>query len=150
MNLDFINHKTKTFVPTGGWKDNATKDGEAEPPPPLDERIKLLEDFIETNSQQTADNWAQCILFVGHIFTTIASILKVIGTRKFSLFPSEFVATNIWGSTLCAIPTGVQDKNTMSIATQVATMTWRFKNVKAKVDALPAKLVDVADYQVLV
>ena len=97
------------------------------------------------------DNWAQCILFVKHILTFIASIFKVIGTRNFSLFLTEFASANIL-SKLYAIATGVQDNGAISVAsvaTQVAAMTLKFKTVKAKMDALPTSLVDAEDYQVL-
>ena len=126
---EFGFHKTETFsAPANCWTDQTKTNA---PPPSLEDRVNLfedrigsLEDFVETNSHQTADNWLQCILFVKHIFTTIASVLKKIGTRNFYAFPPEYSAADIWG-TLYAIATGLQDSGASSVAAvtaDVATM----------------------------
>ena len=156
---EFGFHRTEAFsAPASRWTDQAAAgdDKNKAPPPSLDERVSdfedrigSLEDFVEINSHQTMDNWAQCILFVKHIFTAIASILRKIGTRNFSVFPSEFAAADIWG-TLYAIACGVQSSGASAMAAvtaDVATMNSKVDTIEDKVDALPDHYVDPLDYR---
>ena len=59
---EFGFHKTEAFsAPAARWTDQTNANA---PPPSLEDRVNLfedrigsLEDFVETNSHQTADNW---------------------------------------------------------------------------------------------